>query len=67
MIARTGCGSAQLRLVLHRVLMQGPIQLVDDGGPCRIGLDLLGQELALRIAPLGRVGEADVGAASVTR
>ena len=41
--------------------MQRLAELVHDDGPRRIGLELLGQELALRIAPVGRIHHIHIG------
>lgn len=48
-----------LSLLSHRVFVQRFVQLVDDGGPRGVGLDLFGQELPLRLVPVGCIGERD--------
>src|SRR5690606_22155259 len=46
-----GVAPLQAGLALHRILVQRFVELVDDGGPLRVGADALGQELALAVVP----------------
>ena len=63
-VASVGAGGRSLRSALagrDGIRMQGFVQLVDDQGPGGIGLDLLGDELALGVAPERCVGDEGVG------